>query len=172
MQHFAPGWFGGLERCQFLVEMSADDARKRLEIALFPEDGESWLESAFATDRRYCGFVRPDRFEIKPIWRNRRFQATLRGRFEELDNGQTRVHFELEIDSKVLLPFMLPIIAIPLIVGLFLGHAMLPVVLAVGSFLVLALSGVMGTINALFARNESALLLQFFLKLYRDQRAS
>jgi len=170
MKSFSIDWLGRSGPQHLVVDMPLDDARKRLEMSLVGEDSESWGRAMFETNRRYSGKVHDDAFDLIPLWRNRRFRPTLTGRFEPIDERTTRVFFQIDMDSRVLLPLIIaPCVGLFVLIGIFLIADEPWRLLPFGVFM-LIVPGIAGGINTLFARYESSQLLQFFVGLFDEDR--
>jgi hypothetical protein len=156
-----------------VVELTPAEVSDLLEMSLVPENSESWADAIFATDRPYTGWVRDHKFDIRPIWRNRRFQPTMTGRFDEVEEGRTRIEFQIHMDSKVLIPFIIPLVLLIPIAAVVISASIEDMENPAGICVCLApvfVVGFVAVINALFARNESTALLHFFENMFRRDR--
>jgi len=170
MRPFSVDFFGRSGPNHLLVDLTPAEVCARLEMSLVPEQSESWGEAIFATNRRYSGKIRGNTFELQPLWRNRRFRPSMSGTFEEAEDAGTRITFQIHMDSKVLLPWILPpLLFIPVAAVILLTNdeplSFFPVWGIAPVFIALVAG-----MNSLFARHESKKLLEFFEELFREER--
>jgi hypothetical protein len=169
MKSFHINLLGQSEPYEMVVEMPVDAARARLEMALV--EAESWGQALFQSNRRYTGTLRGNAFDLIALWRNRRFRPTLTGRFEPLDNGTTRIHFEVHPDSVLWIGLLLPgFLFLTAAIAGFFSNVELPWLPILSVVLPLLLAG--SGLNLWFARRESSHLLHFFVELYRRERVA
>ena len=169
MDEFPVDWLGRCGPHHLLVEMSPQEVRNCL---LRSMTSESFIDSILATDRRYTGTIREDRFVVYPCKRGRHPQPNMIGKIKEA-NGEACIEFTIEMDSMVsafvvLFPLVsIAFLLVPLLVfvaGIDVGAPIFLLPLALPFFLLVA------AIGCLSVRKESEELLRFFLLRFARHR--